>query len=68
MKTIFLALRSVIYMTGFSLFFAWIAQRVRASDQRLGVSLPSAEIPGAVLVVLGAILVPACAGVFISRG
>jgi protein-S-isoprenylcysteine O-methyltransferase Ste14 len=68
-KTIFLALRSVIYMTGFLLFFAWIALRVRAFDQRFGVSLPAAaEIPGEILVVLGAILVLACAGVFISRG
>jgi protein-S-isoprenylcysteine O-methyltransferase Ste14 len=69
MKTLFLALRSVIYMTGFLLFFGWIALRVRVFDQRLGVSLPAAaEIPGAILVVLGAILALACASVFISRG
>jgi protein-S-isoprenylcysteine O-methyltransferase Ste14 len=69
MKTLFLALRSVIYMTGFLLFFGWIALRVRAFDQRFGLSLPAAaEIPGAILVVLGATLVLACAGVFISRG
>jgi protein-S-isoprenylcysteine O-methyltransferase Ste14 len=69
MKTLFLALRSVIYMTGFLLFFGWIALRVRAFDQRFGVALPAAaETPGVVLEVLGAILVLACAGVFISRG
>jgi protein-S-isoprenylcysteine O-methyltransferase Ste14 len=69
MKTLFLALRSVIYMSGFLLLFGWIALRVRAFDRRFGLSLPAAtEIPGAVLGVLGAILVLACAGVFISRG
>jgi protein-S-isoprenylcysteine O-methyltransferase Ste14 len=56
-------------MTGFLLFFGWVALRVRAFDQRFGLSLPAAvEIPGAILVVLGAILVLACAGVFILRG
>ena len=69
MKTLFLALRSVIYMSGFLLFFGWIALLVRTFDQSFGVSLPAAtEIPGAILVVAGAILVLACAGVFISRG
>jgi len=69
MKTLFLALRSVIYMTGFLLFFGWIALLVRALDQSFGASLPAAaEIPGAILGVAGAILVLACAGVFISRG
>ncbi|MGA2475799.1 MAG: isoprenylcysteine carboxylmethyltransferase family protein [Terriglobia bacterium] len=69
MKTLFLALRSVIYMSGFLLFFGWIALLVRTFDQSFGVSLPAAtEIPGAVLLVVGATLVLACAGVFISRG
>jgi protein-S-isoprenylcysteine O-methyltransferase Ste14 len=69
MKTILLALRSVIYMTGFLFFFAWIALLVRTFDRRIGISLPAAaEIPGAVLAVLGAIVVLECAGVFISRG
>ena len=69
MKTLFLALRSVLYMTGFLLFFGWIALRVRTFDQNFGISLPdAAAIPGAILVVIGAILVLACAGVFISRG
>jgi protein-S-isoprenylcysteine O-methyltransferase Ste14 len=69
MKTLFLALRSVIYMSGFLLFFGWVALRVRAFDPRFGVSLPAAaEIPGAILVVVGATLGLACAGVFISRG
>jgi protein-S-isoprenylcysteine O-methyltransferase Ste14 len=69
MRTLFLALRSVIYMTGFLLLCGWIALRVRAFDQRLGLSLPAAaEIPGAFLAVLGAVLVLWCASVFIWRG
>ena len=69
MKTLFLALRSVLYMTGFLLFFGWIALRVRTFDQNFGISLPqAAAIPGAILGVIGAVLVLACAGVFISRG
>jgi protein-S-isoprenylcysteine O-methyltransferase Ste14 len=69
MKTLFLALRSVLYMTGFLLLFGWIALQVRAFDKRFGVSLPAAaKLPGALLVVLGAIVALACAGVFISRG
>jgi protein-S-isoprenylcysteine O-methyltransferase Ste14 len=69
MKTLFLALRSVIYMSGFLLFFGWIALLVRNFDRNFGISLPdAAEIPGAILAVVGAILALACAGVFISRG
>ena len=69
MKTLFLALRSVIYMSGFLLLFAWIALRVRVFDRRFGITLPaSTQIPGIILGSLGAILVLACASVFISRG
>jgi len=68
-KTLFVALRSVVYMTVFLLLWGWIALRVRAFDQSFGVSLPAAaEIPGVILVVLGAALGLACAGEFISRG
>jgi protein-S-isoprenylcysteine O-methyltransferase Ste14 len=56
-------------MTGFLLLFGGIALQVRVFDRRFGVSLAAAvEVPGAILMVLGAILVRACAGVFISRG
>jgi len=69
MKTFFLAFRSVIYMTGFLLLFAWIALEVRALDSRFGAPLPAAgEIPGVILIALGGILVLACAGVFVWRG
>jgi len=50
--------------------FLWLDCPAGANlDQSFGVSLPAAtEIPGAVLLVVGATLVLACAGVFISRG
>jgi len=69
MKTLFLALRSVVYMTGFILFFAWIALRVRVLDQYFGSSIPAViKLPGAIVAVLGALLVLACAGTFILWG
>jgi len=69
MKTLFLTLRSIIYMTGFLLLFGWIALSVRVFDPHIGISLPAgARIPGIILAALGAILGLACAGVFIIRG
>ena len=69
MQTAFLALRSVIYMTVFLLLFAGLALWARGFDRRLGVILPAAgALPGVVLAVAGALLVLACAGVFIWRG
>ncbi len=69
MRTLFLALRSAIYMTGFVLIFGWIALHMRSFDRVLGVSLADeVEAPGIILMAAGAILVLACASVFISRG
>ncbi len=63
------ALRAVVYMTGFLLFFAWIALRVRALDRFLQVSLPDGvAIPGIVLMLAGGVLGLACVGTFIVRG
>jgi protein-S-isoprenylcysteine O-methyltransferase Ste14 len=69
MKTLFLTLRSVIYMSGFLFLFGWIALRVRTFDRNFRISLPdAAALPGVILMVIGAILGLACASVFISRG
>jgi protein-S-isoprenylcysteine O-methyltransferase Ste14 len=69
MKTLILALRAALYMTGFVLFFAWLALRVRIFDRSLKVSLPAGtETPGAVLMLAGGILALICAGVFVARG
>jgi protein-S-isoprenylcysteine O-methyltransferase Ste14 len=68
-RTLLVALRAVVYMTGFLLFFAWLALRVRALDRFLQVTLPGGvEIPGIVLMVLGGLLGLTCAGTFIVRG
>jgi protein-S-isoprenylcysteine O-methyltransferase Ste14 len=56
-------------MTGFVLIFGWIALQVRSFDRPLGVSLADeVEALGVILMAAGAILVLACASVFISRG
>jgi len=69
MKTLFLTLRSIIYMSGFLLLFGWIALRVRVLDPHIGISLSTGfRTPGIILVAIGAFLVLACAGVFIMRG
>jgi protein-S-isoprenylcysteine O-methyltransferase Ste14 len=69
MKTLFLALRSMIYMTGFILLFGWIALRMRFLDTLLGIALPAGVgTPGITLAALGAALVLVCAGVFVVRG
>lgn len=69
MRTLFLALRALIYVTGFVLFFGWIALAVRAFDQSLGVVLPAwTNALGVVFMVVGGILVITCAGIFVLRG
>jgi protein-S-isoprenylcysteine O-methyltransferase Ste14 len=68
-RILLVALRAVVYMAGFLLFFVWLALRVRAFDPCLQVTLPnSVEIPGIVLMVAGGVLGLACAGTFIVRG
>ncbi len=69
MKTLFIALRALIYMTGFVFLWAWIAMSVRAHDQGFGAALPAwMEIPGIVLMALGGIIALVCAGFFIVQG
>jgi protein-S-isoprenylcysteine O-methyltransferase Ste14 len=68
-KSLPVALRAVVYVTGFLLFFAWLALRVRVLDRFLRVRLPEGvEILGAVLMVVGAVLALSCVGTFIIRG
>lgn len=68
-RTLFVALRAIVYMAGFVLVFAWLALRVRALDRVLQVRLPDGvEILGIVLMISGGILGLACAGTFIVRG
>lgn len=69
MKTILIALRAIVYMTGFFFFFGWLALRVRTWDRAFEASLPAwLKIPGLVLAVAGGVLGLYCAGEFITRG
>jgi protein-S-isoprenylcysteine O-methyltransferase Ste14 len=69
MKTFFIALRALVYMTGFFAVFGWGALSVRAFDPQLGIVVPGwARVPGMLLLVPGGILGLSCAGMFITRG
>jgi protein-S-isoprenylcysteine O-methyltransferase Ste14 len=69
MKTLFVAIRAVVYMTGFLLLWSWVALGVRVFDQNLGITLPGwVKTLGLVLMVVGGILALTCAGVFVTRG
>ena len=68
-KSLPVAIRALVYMTGFLLFFAWLALRVRVLDSFLQVTLPDGvEILGIVLMLAGGVLGLACVGTFIVRG
>ncbi|HEX4602327.1 MAG TPA: isoprenylcysteine carboxylmethyltransferase family protein [Gemmatimonadales bacterium] len=67
MNQIFAAARTLVYMTGFVLLWGWLALQVRsiAGD----VALPaSVRLVGAVLMVLGGMLVLTCAAWFVVAG
>ncbi len=69
MKGAFIALRALLYVTGFVFLWGWVALRLRAYDQGFENILPSwALVPGAIFMGLGGILVLACVGTFIVRG
>ena len=69
MKTLFVAVRAILYSTGFILLWGWLAMGARQYDAALGVGLPSgSQALGIVLVVAGSLLVLACIGSFILRG
>lgn len=69
MKTLFIAVRAVIYMTGFFFVFGWLALHARHFDTEIGLRLPGwLEIPGMIVAVPAAALGLFCAGAFITRG
>ena len=69
MKTLFVALRALLYSTGFVLLWAWLARGALRYDAGLGIELPSgSQAFGLVLAIPGALLVLACVGSFIFRG
>ena len=69
MKTLFVALRSLIYMSGFLALWGWAALSVRVFDPLLGIALPPwARAAGIVLMLPGTVLGFWCVGEFIARG
>jgi protein-S-isoprenylcysteine O-methyltransferase Ste14 len=69
MKTVWLIARTIIYMAAFLAVFTWIALRLRTLDRYIAVRPPAwCSALGIVVGVLGLILVPGCAAVFVSRG
>jgi protein-S-isoprenylcysteine O-methyltransferase Ste14 len=69
MRTLFVALRAVLYGTGFVLFWGWIASGARRYDARLSFAVPSTWKPvGIFLMIPGALVVLACVASFVFRG
>jgi len=69
MKSAYIALRALLYATGFVFLWGWIALRLRVYDQDFENILPPwTPVPGAIFMGLGGILVLACVGTFIVRG
>jgi protein-S-isoprenylcysteine O-methyltransferase Ste14 len=69
MKTAFVALRALVYATGFITLWAWLSLATRNYDARLGVVLPewSQEI-GVIVMVVGAAIGLTCIAFFVVRG
>jgi protein-S-isoprenylcysteine O-methyltransferase Ste14 len=69
MNTLFVALRSAVYASGFLFLWGWLAVSVRKYDDSLGFSLPAwLGIPGIVLLVFGAVVALTCVATFVARG
>jgi len=69
MKTLFVALRSVVYASGFLFLWGWVAVSVRRFDPSLGIALPAwLGSPGLVLMLLGSVVALTCVATFTVRG
>lgn len=69
MATVFVAFRTLCYMAAFILIFGWLALRVQPWDESLKIPLPAwTRVAGVVSGTLGALIVSACAVVFVARG
>jgi protein-S-isoprenylcysteine O-methyltransferase Ste14 len=68
-KKVFIAVRALLYSTGFVLLWGWLAVSALQYDAALGFELPSALQPiGIVVAVAGALICLACIGTFVVRG
>src|SRR5260370_22434654 len=69
MRTLFNAIRTAAFMTGFVFLWGWLALGVRKSSQELNVALPAwTAILGVFLMAAGGALALACGGLFTLRG
>ena len=69
MKSLFVAIRAVLYSTGFVLLWGWLAVSARRYDAGLRVGVPpGAQMLGIGVAVAGALLCLACIVTFIVRG
>lgn len=69
MRKLLVALRALLYMSGFVLLWGWLALSVRRYDRSLRLTLPAwTTAPGVTLIVLGGILALTCVGTFVARG
>ncbi len=69
MNRLFVAIRALLWASGFIALWTWAAVRVRAADVAAGRYLPFAGVfPGLTLAALGAVLVLSCLAVFAFRG
>src|SRR5260370_34580602 len=69
MRTLFNAIRTAAFMTGFVFLWGWLALGVRKYDQELNVALPAwTAIFGVFLMAAGGALALACGGLFTVRG
>lgn len=69
MRTLFVALRAILWGAGFVLLWAWLADGARRFDARLGLEIPpSLGGAGLPLMIAGGILVLLCVGSFVVRG
>lgn len=69
MRTLWIALKSLCFMTGFVILAGWLALSVRGFDGYWTISLPEWSAPlGALLMTLGAVMALACVGTLVIRG
>jgi protein-S-isoprenylcysteine O-methyltransferase Ste14 len=69
MRTLFDAIRALVYMTGFVFLWGWIALGARGYDRNLGIVLPAwTGMLGTRFMLIGGIFVFLCAGTFVLWG
>ncbi|MBI3696869.1 MAG: isoprenylcysteine carboxylmethyltransferase family protein [Acidobacteria bacterium] len=68
MHTLFTALRTLLFMSGFVWLWSWVALQVRPWDRSLGILPTWTKTPGLLLMAAGGILGLVCAGFFVVRG